>query len=191
MKTRKKQILIEKYIEPSETKIGFNGDFSEYWFDRNYYLHSFMGQPAVIETKVISSGDRRIETKSGKVKITIKDWFKKGECFKREGFINYIENGSEITKLFLYENCLSNIDVLESLTNLIELNLFYNSIKNINALKNLTNLKILSLLCNQITNIDALKNLTNLTYLCLENNPVKAEQIEELQKSLPNCEIHF
>jgi ribosome biogenesis GTPase A len=42
-----RQILIEKYIEPSDVIVGVI-DIYELWFDRNYDLHSFMGQPAEI-----------------------------------------------------------------------------------------------------------------------------------------------
>jgi hypothetical protein len=43
----KKQILIEKYIEPSEVIININSVI-ENWIDRNYDLHSSMGQPSEI-----------------------------------------------------------------------------------------------------------------------------------------------
>jgi hypothetical protein len=43
---KRKQILIEKYIEPSETKK--DGAYViESWFDKHGDYHSFMGQPAV------------------------------------------------------------------------------------------------------------------------------------------------
>jgi hypothetical protein len=58
-----KQILIEKYIEPSEVIIT-GGCVTERWFDRNCNLHSFMGQPSYVSYK------------NGK--ITTKLWHKKG-----------------------------------------------------------------------------------------------------------------
>jgi hypothetical protein len=46
-----KQLLIEKYIEPSEVII-IDGDYiTERWFDKNYDLHSFMGHPSRIAYK--------------------------------------------------------------------------------------------------------------------------------------------
>ena len=64
MKSR--NILIEKYIEPSEimpeTDINFGFDS---WLDRNGDRHSFMGQPA------------EISYENGKIKNQF--WYKKGE----------------------------------------------------------------------------------------------------------------
>jgi len=39
--------------------------------------------------------------------------------------------------------------------------------------------------------ITPLQSLTNLTELSLNGNPLSQEQIDELQKALPNCEIAF
>jgi antitoxin component YwqK of YwqJK toxin-antitoxin module len=66
-----KQILIEKYIEPSETKVRGNLVIKS-WFDRNYDLHSFMGQPAGI----FYENGRIIE----------QQWFKKG-VLHRDGVL--------------------------------------------------------------------------------------------------------
>jgi hypothetical protein len=58
-----KQILIEKFLEPSEIKI--LGDFvREFWIDKYGDLHSFMNHPSYISHK------------SGK--IITKLWHKKG-----------------------------------------------------------------------------------------------------------------
>jgi hypothetical protein len=53
---RNKQILIEKYIEPSETHNSLSYT-AEYWADINGDNHSFMGHPAVViyNNKEISS----------------------------------------------------------------------------------------------------------------------------------------
>jgi hypothetical protein len=76
-----KQILIEKYIEPSEVIIDGNYIFKR-WLDRNYNLHSFMGQPACIFYK------------NGQ--IIKKIWCKKG-VYHRErdlpAIIEYDSNG--------------------------------------------------------------------------------------------------
>jgi hypothetical protein len=65
----KKQILIEKYIEPSEKVTEFNGIIVERWFDKYEYKHSFMGQPAVI---VYNENKKIIEQR----------WYKKGFCHR-------------------------------------------------------------------------------------------------------------
>jgi hypothetical protein len=43
-----KQILIEKYIKPSEVEFINNGSFTERWFNDHEEFHSFMGHPAAI-----------------------------------------------------------------------------------------------------------------------------------------------
>jgi antitoxin component YwqK of YwqJK toxin-antitoxin module len=63
-----RQILIEKYIEPSEIKCFkhyIEGDITiKRWLDINYNLHSFMGQPAYIRYE------------NGKIEM--QEWYKKG-----------------------------------------------------------------------------------------------------------------
>jgi hypothetical protein len=75
-----RQILIEKYIEPSEIRVD-GDDICERWFDRNEDLHSFMGQPAYIEYE------------NGQ--ICYQSWYKKG-VRHRDGdlpaVINYHSN---------------------------------------------------------------------------------------------------
>lgn len=74
-----KSILIEKYIEPSEVTL--NGDsVVECWFDRNYDLHSFMGQPAVI---TYING-----------KIRFRSWYKKGVRHRERNLPAYIDCNS-------------------------------------------------------------------------------------------------
>jgi antitoxin component YwqK of YwqJK toxin-antitoxin module len=93
-----KQVLIEKYIEPSE-KEGINSVFVyEFWLNKYGDRHSFMGQPAYI---VYDNGKikRQIWYKKGIVhrdrdlpayieynngQIIYKEWYKKGKCIKRE-----------------------------------------------------------------------------------------------------------
>jgi antitoxin component YwqK of YwqJK toxin-antitoxin module len=88
----KKQILIEKYIEPSEIKINSNYTY-ESWFDRNDDLHSFMGHPASV--CYYSNGQ-----------IIGKQWYKKG-VIHRDGdlpaYIIYYSNG-QISYQAWYKN---------------------------------------------------------------------------------------
>jgi antitoxin component YwqK of YwqJK toxin-antitoxin module len=76
-----KQILIEKYIEPSEVKI--NEDWvHESWLDKYGDTHSILGQPSLI---CYNSG-----------KLCYQEWYKKG-IEHRNGdlpsFISYDSNG--------------------------------------------------------------------------------------------------
>jgi antitoxin component YwqK of YwqJK toxin-antitoxin module len=92
-----KQILIEKYIEPSEIEVDGNWIF-ETWVDRNYDKHSFMGQPAGIyyycgeimeqhwKKKGILHRDRDLPAVLYYLNTEAqrKDWYKKGKLH-REG----------------------------------------------------------------------------------------------------------
>jgi len=58
------------------------------------------------------------------------------------------------------------------------------------GLEKLTQLKQLWLYNNQLTNVEGLKKFTQLRMLNLTNNPaLTKDQITELQKALPNCNI--
>jgi antitoxin component YwqK of YwqJK toxin-antitoxin module len=80
--------LIEKYVEPSEIKIQNNGVITERWLDRNYNLHSFMGQPAYIEYY-----NWRIERQI---------WYKKGFVHRDRDLPSYVEynNGKISCKIW-------------------------------------------------------------------------------------------
>ncbi len=62
---------------------------------------------------------------------------------------------------------------LTSLTNLTKLNLSYNQLTDLSGLKELTNLTQLDLRHNQLTDLSGLKELTNLTQLDLRENQLK------------------
>ncbi|MCB2359169.1 leucine-rich repeat domain-containing protein [Clostridium estertheticum] len=91
-----------------------------------------------------------------------------------------IQNLTELTLLYLYNNKIDNIDDLKGLTKLTVLDLYNNKIENINALRKLTNLTTLYLWNNKIDNIDSLKGLTNLTVLDLWGN--KINDIDALKR---------
>jgi hypothetical protein len=72
-----RQILIEKYIEPSEIIPETQSNYEiKRWLDRNGDLHSFLGQPAVI-----------CYNNEG---IIIKHWHKKGNRHREKGLPAYI-----------------------------------------------------------------------------------------------------
>ncbi|MBU3199107.1 leucine-rich repeat domain-containing protein [Clostridium estertheticum] len=91
-----------------------------------------------------------------------------------------IQNLTNLTLLYLYNNKIENIDDLKGLTKLTVLDLYNNKIENINALKKLTNLTTLYLWNNKIDNIDSLNGLTNLTVLDLWGN--KISDIDALKR---------
>ncbi|MBB1523065.1 MAG: leucine-rich repeat domain-containing protein, partial [Clostridiales bacterium] len=96
-----------------------------------------------------------------------------------------LETAINLTKLYLENNKIKNIESLKGLNKLTELSLQNNNIENVEPLKDLNKLTNLYLSNNEINNIEGLRNLTNLTYLTLENN--KVENLEGLN-SLTNLE---
>ncbi len=83
-----------------------------------------------------------------------------------------LENATNLTELYLWNNEISDISALSSLTNLTKLNLWDNQISDISALSSLTNLTELYLRNNKISDISALSSLTNLTELDLRHNKI-------------------
>jgi hypothetical protein len=73
----RKQILIEKYIEPSEISYGARV-IIEKWFNKHEEEHSFMGQPST----VYYTYDNR--------EIICKFWQKKGNPHREKGMPAYI-----------------------------------------------------------------------------------------------------
>ena len=103
-----------------------------------------------------------------------------------------IERGeipADTTYLNLAINQISDLTPLVLLTNLTSLNLGANEISDITPLKSLANLTELNLTGNEISDIVPLASLTNLTDLRLFSNEIPQEQIDELQKTLPDCEM--
>lgn len=84
-----------------------------------------------------------------------------------------IENLTNLYRLTLDENQISDITPLKNLTKLQVLDLDDNQISNIDSLKGLNNLTSLSLGNNKITNIESLSGLINLKGLDLSDNSIK------------------
>ena len=71
------------------------------------------------------------------------------------------------------------------------LRLDHKQLTSVKGLEKLTQLTKLALGNNQLTDVKGLEKLTQLTYLELYDNPALTKaQIAELQKALPECEIH-
>ena len=84
-----------------------------------------------------------------------------------------LEFATNLTKLYLGLNEISDLAPLKDLTNLIELDLHRNQkISDVSALKNLTNLSHLSLRGNTISDMSPLKNLATLTFLHIGYNNI-------------------
>jgi hypothetical protein len=88
-----RQILIEKYIEPSKETIN-NYLTSECWRDTNYKLHSFLGQPARIDFNKNKQIKFQIWCKKGTVHrekgLPAKIWYRHGKKVREEWFIEGI-----------------------------------------------------------------------------------------------------
>ena len=114
--------------------------------------------------------------------------------------------GTELSSLFGFEkfDCLetvklsrNRIENLSAMQNahcrerIRTLDLSFNLIEDVSPLAALSNLETLDLRSNQISSVYPLKRLTNLKKLDLTGNPLTEEQVEELRRALPDCEILF
>jgi Leucine-rich repeat (LRR) protein len=86
--------------------------------------------------------------------------------------VSAIAHLTNLTELWLDNNQISEVSAIANLTNLTELYLSNNQISEVSAIANLTNLTTLSLHNNQISDVSAIANLTNLTELWLDNNQI-------------------
>ena len=112
------------------------------------------------------------------------------ELKKPEGELTE-EDLEKVTYLRLIDNQLTEVPKgLEKLTQLRKLWLLSNKLTDVKGLEKLTQLTHLNLTSNKLTSVTGLENLTQLTHLYLENNPdLTKAQIDELQKALPKCKI--
>ncbi len=108
--------------------------------------------------------------------------------------IKEIEGIQVLTKLevlSLTDNEIFDISPLAGLINLKGLYLSANNISDVSPLSSLNNLEYLSIYRNNISSLSALSNLKGLKFLNISGNPVSRNEIANLQKALPNCEIDF
>jgi internalin A len=103
-----------------------------------------------------------------------------------------LEKLTKLTALHLNDNQLTEVPKsLEKLTQLTTLHLERNKLTDVKGLEKLTQLKSLSLVVNQLTDVRGLEKHTQLRELDLRHNPdLTIAQIEELQKALPKCKIY-
>ena len=101
-----------------------------------------------------------------------------------------LEKLTQLRKLYLWGNQLTDVKGLEKLTKLEMLSLSKNQLTSVRGLEKITQLRALALNGNQLTDVKGLENLTQLTELVLINNPdLTKAQIDELKEALPKCNI--
>jgi len=102
-----------------------------------------------------------------------------------------VERLTNLQNLSISNTMISDLKPLSNLTNLQRLWLPETEVSDIESIRNLTNLQWLHLQGTPISDLEPLKNLINLKQLWLKDcNKITDEQIEDLQKALPNLEIH-
>ena len=104
--------------------------------------------------------------------------------------LNTLSNFTQLKKLDLDSNHITDVRPLIKLTGLTLLSLDFNKLTDVDPLTKLMNLELLHLGNNQLTDVTPLAKLTRLKQLFLTNNPdLTKAQIDELQKALPKCKI--
>lgn len=101
--------------------------------------------------------------------------------------IQYCQN---LKKLYLDLTPINDISCIENLTCLEEIYICNSSISDITPLSALKNLKKVSIIETNISDLSPLEHLDNLEYIYISCNAnIDENQIEQLKKQLPNCEI--
>ena len=96
-----------------------------------------------------------------------------------------------LQRLYLNYNQVSDLTPLTGLTSLQELWLDYTQVSDLTPLAGLKSLEWRDLKNTPVKNLTPLAGLRNLEALWLDNTPVSKEQVEELRKALPNCNISW
>ncbi len=97
---------------------------------------------------------------------------------------------TNLNSLSVDKSNVTDLEPLRGLTNLSSLRLGSTQVTNLEPLKGLTNLVGLFLEGSEVTDLEPLKGLTKLQALNIENTKITDEQIDALQKALPDLEIH-
>lgn len=101
--------------------------------------------------------------------------------------IQYCQN---LKKLYLDLTPISDISCIENLTYLEEIYICNANISDITPLSSLKHLKKVSIIETNISDLSPLECLDNLEYIYIScNSNIDENQIEQLKKQLPNCEI--
>ena len=84
---------------------------------------------------------------------------------------------------------VSDLTPLAELMYLEKLEVSRTPVSDLSSLANLKNLEELYLFSTQVSDLTPLTELKNLRRLHIRNTPVSEQQIKQLQKALPNCDI--
>ena len=103
--------------------------------------------------------------------------------------ISVLAGLNKLESLDLSGTHVSDISALTELKKLSDLDLSGTQVNDISTLAGLKSLSGLDLSGTQVSNISTLAGLKNLTYLNISNTQVSAEEVQELQNSLPRCAI--
>ncbi len=106
-----------------------------------------------------------------------------------EDFTEDLAALTELRKLVIYDAGLKNIDFVSEMKKLEILDIQENHVTDISPIKNLTHLKELNIAYNDISDFSVLYEMKNLGYLFVKGENITDEQLEELRKNLPECEI--
>ena len=105
-----------------------------------------------------------------------------------------LEKMDQLETVKLGRNRIENLSVFQnsrSRDKIRYLDLSYNRIQDVSPLSALTAVETLDLRGNNISSVRPLQHMTCLKRLLLTGNPLSEEQLEELRKALPDCEIVF
>jgi Leucine-rich repeat (LRR) protein len=96
-----------------------------------------------------------------------------------------------LTYLSLSDTRIRDLASLSALTNLDSLELENTPVDDIGPLAKLRRLRVLKLSSTQVHDITPLRHVKNLEYLELRDTLVNRDQITELQRLLPGCDIRW
>ena len=97
--------------------------------------------------------------------------------------------GERILTAYLPPHNFSDLTPLTGLTNLQMLAFSHTSVSDLAPLIRLEKLRAVELSGTQVRDLTPLLRLKNLVFVGLRGAPVTSEQVDALQKSLPNCKI--
>jgi hypothetical protein len=110
--------------------------------------------------------------------------------YTRVSDIKPLTNLPNLTYLMINRSPVTNLELLKEIKNLQTLCLWQMQITDLEFVKGLTNLEIFEINDLPVSNLEPVKSLKNLQYLrLLYCRNITIEQVEDLQKALPNLEI--
>ncbi|SEP66611.1 Serine/threonine protein kinase [Lachnospiraceae bacterium RM5] len=105
------------------------------------------------------------------------------------GNISVLSGCYDLKKLVLNNNMVDDLSPLSNCEKLEYLALKNTLVSDLAPLAKCTNLKYLDLWGTRITDLHDIYSLSNLTYLCVKNTDIRASQIEDFKKNMPNCVV--